>query len=159
MGIDCEFNVKCYKETFLTHKFTTETPWKETKEFTNQGYKAITTTSTEVLLQKKEYVSEPNLNYFNRLSFIEPIQELYNKKLPIYSNWCHWSFCYSIMSGKERFASTLRVWDDMWTDIIESLDEGYIGNAEMIRDEMRKIFEFGASCEGVVVKTTFRIDY
>jgi hypothetical protein len=170
MGIDCDFDVHCFKVTHKTHTFTTPTPWKETKEFTQQGYKVIRTSDTEVFLMKEQYLSEPSLSYSNRLSFIEPFQELYQKYIPIYSQWCYWSFNNSEMSGIDHFKTTLQVWDDIWNDIIADAElhnttatkynkEYPIGIAEEIRDGMRKILEFASTNEGITVQTSFRIDW
>ena len=169
MGIDCIFRVQCYKETYLTHTYTTETPWKEIAELTKQDYMIVRKTNTEVTVKKQERIPEPHIFYHNRLSFIEPIMDLFYDNLDHFREDCDWDF-ESDMSGTDRFKSTLRVWDALWDAVVadaearnskmSKYERPYpIGNANWIRREVRQILEYAAENEGIVVGTSLEEHY
>ena len=128
MGTYVSFGVYCEKIVSICNTFTSDTPWKESKQLTKdlqtQGYTITSVSTTQVTATKSErFANAPSLHYYNKDDWFDDLQSLYKSNLVHFQDWCTWTFDDRPMTSKDDMRSTLRVWDDLWSTILEDIEE------------------------------------
>jgi hypothetical protein len=165
-GGDIYLDVACYKVVSLKHVFTTDTPWRESKALTEQGYGIAESTSKYVVVHKNEHIQSVYFKCSGERDSFENLQELYKEARIHYQHWCKWDFTrYSRPLSKHDMEPMIRVWDELWSDVFKKIDEEdkkyrinynhYYHNdkslAKLIHSEMLKIFQYVLDNEDVQV--------